>query len=229
MTNVLECATVNESKAVPDLGVTTPSKPSGVDGDAMLHVKKLQRLGPPTAKSRLVPIPKNGIKSPKRYAANGVRMSPVIGPLHHNNRGRRRKLNAGHEGLPIEAYTASFYETPSILGFPQKLNLQVPDFSPGFAPLSSPKGMNPSAPEFSPSGTCLGKSPLAKPYTRVAVDIGLSPLAAPFVPSSIPEQMPSMDLGQSLRSALHSIINRSNPACFEVNEQLYEIYDVKTF
>jgi len=229
MASVLEHATVSEPKLVPDLGVTTPNKPSGIDVDPMHYAKKLQRLGPPTAKSRLVPISKNGIKSPKRYAANGVRMSPVRQPLYQNHRGRWRTLNSGHEGLPIEAYSGALYETTTKAGFPRKLNLQAPEFSPGFGPHKSPIGMNPSAPEFSPSASSLGMSPLAKPFTRVAVDVGLSPLAAPFVPSSIPEQMPLMDLGQSLRSALSSITKKPNPAWFHVDGNLYEIYDLKTF
>lgn len=229
MTSVLDCATVNAPEAVPDLVVTTPAKSSNMDIDPMLYANKIQRLGPPSAKARLVPIPKNGIKSPKRYAANGVRMSPKRRPLYQKNRGRRRTVNAGHEGLPIEAYSATPYESPKKRGFSRKLNLNAPEFSPSGGPHTSPLGMNPSAPEFSPSASSLGMSPLAKPFTRaaVAVDVGLSPMAVPFIPSSksIPEQMPLMDLGQSLRSALGNFIKRPNPVCFNVDEKLYEVYD----
>lgn len=233
MTSVLDCATVKAPEAVPDLGVTTPAKSSNMDIDPMLHANKIQRLGPPTAKARLVPIPKNGIKSPKRYAANGVRMSPKRRPLYQKNRGHRRTVNAGHEGLPIEAYSATPYESPKKRGFSGKLYLNAPEFSPNCGPLTSPLlGMNPSAPEFSPSASSLGMSPLARPFTRAAaaVDIGLSPMAVPFVPSSksIPEQMPLMDLGQSLRSALSNIMKRPNPVCINVDDKLYEIYEFKS-
>jgi len=225
-----ECKTVNEPKVVPDLGVTTPKKPSGgLDLAPMVDTKKSQPVGPPASKSRLVPIMKNGVKSPKRYAANGVRMSPVRRSLYQNQRGVRRTLNAGHEGLPIEAYSGVLYDTPSKTGITRKLNLQAPEFSPRIAPHISPIRMNPSAPEFSPSASSRGMSPLAKPFSRPTVDAALSPLAAPFVPSSIPEKMPLMDLGQSLRSALNSLIKNPNPVCFHVDEQLFEIYDMKTF
>jgi len=226
MASISECETVNEPKVVPDLGMTTPKKPSGIDLDPMVNTKK--PVGPPVSKSRLVPILKNGVKSPKRYAANGVRMSPVRQPVYQNHRGVRRTLNAGHEGLPIEAYSGALYETSSKAGLPRKLNLQAPEFSPSFVPHISPIRMNPSAPEFSPSASSRGMSPLAKPFSRPAVDVGLSPLAAPFVPSSIPVQMPLMDLGQSLRSALNSLIKNPNPVCFHVDQRLYEIYDMKT-
>jgi len=231
MTSVLDGATANTPKAVSDLGVTTPSKPSGTDVDPMLQAKKLQRLGPPAAKARLVPVPKNGIKSPKRYASNGVRMSPVRRPVYQKQRGRRRIVNAGHEGLPIEAYTGTIYETQKKAVFCRKLNLNAQEFSPSFGASTSPIGMNPTAPEFSPSASSLGMSPLAKPFTRVVatgVDVGLSPLAAPFVPSAIPEQMPLMDLGQSLRSALSSLVGGPNPVCIRVDEKLHEIYDFRT-
>jgi len=174
-----------------------------------LQSNKAQRQKPPKMKkSSLVPMLPTGVKQPKQYAANGVRMSPCV------------KQNMVYEGLPIEAYSGkqSYSHSHLYQGYRNK--------SPRSDPHTSPVRMNPNATEFSPRPSSLGMSPLAKAFTPNAA-VGLSPLAAPFVPSAIPVGMPLMSLGESLRAAMAGATQRvvNNPAVFFENEKVYEVYD----
>jgi len=173
-----------------------------------LQTNKAQRQKPPKMKkSSLVPMLPTGVKQPKQYAANGVRMSPCV------------KQNMVYEGLPIEAYSGkqSYSHSHLYPGYRKK--------SPRSDPHSSPVRMNPNAAEFSPRPSSLGMSPLAKAFTPSAA-AGLSPLATPFVPA-IPVGMPLMSLGESLRAAMAGAKQRvvNNPAVFFEDDKVYEVYD----
>lgn len=185
-------------------------------GPALIPIPALQsnkalRQKPKMKKSSLVPMVPTGIKQPKQYAANGVRMSPCL------------KQNMGYEGLPIEAYSGkqSYSHSHVYPGFCKK--------SPTSDSGTSPVRMNPNAVEFSPRPSTLGMSPLARAFTPSAA-VGLSPLAAPFLPSAIPTGMPLMSLGKSLRAEIAGAKKRleNNPAAFFENEKVYEVYDFKS-
>jgi len=192
------------------------------------HFKNVNRLSSTKFTTRLVPFQKEACRTPKRYAANGVRMSPLRSPIGrpypHKTQGR--KNFGGNECSLTEAYLAKqSHHVRRKTGFSSKLNSNAPEFSPSVNPMS-PVGLNPAAPEFSPLASSMGMSPLAKPFTPTSTKkVGLTPLAAPFVPSSIPEDMPMMDLGQSLRSAINALKSESNIAFVSIGDKVFEIYD----
>jgi len=197
MVNVIPNALVNQSS------------PALIPIPALQSTKSLRQKQPKMKKSSLVPMLPTGIKQPKQYAANGVRMSPCV------------KKNMGYEGLPIEAYSGKQSYSHSHL-YP---GMKSPRSDSG----TSPVRMNPNAVEFSPRPSSLGMSPLAKPFTPSA-SVGLSPLAAPFLPSAIPVGMPFISLGKSRRAEIAGAKKRlvNNPATFYENEKVYEIYDFRS-